>query len=884
MIKNKVWICLLALIFALGFTDVLFSESFTENFKTIQYKDTPATSASWGYSGSATLRIKQNGLVNVWTSDTSYEVQGGLALDTNYAYIAVDSGGVPRELIVFDISNPSSAIRIGSAIDYQPRGGILLKDTAVYVPQYINKIRVYDVTNKTSPAYLGTIPTYTASPWGTDFSETNFFAMGYGESRLYVYSLPVPVSATPLSTSPVIAITYPQYIKHGNNYVYSTLSGTFVVIDVSNPNSPSITSTTIFSGANFNRSIVQGNYVIVVCSVDNVLRCIDVTNPASPIQTGSLTVSGGGGSSIAKWGNYAFTAGSKTLLVDIADPTKPDTVCVLSVASSYIDVKNGYVMIASITSGPPRIYKIYFDTSCVLQSKSVITTSAPIAGATLTASDTIPTGTSVEYYMSADGGNNWEGPVTKGTRWSFYNAGTSLKWKAVLTTNDSAATPYVYGVTVQTTGDINAPVWTGDINLKTYLSVMDSGAYSATLTWNSVADSSVVVYHIQKKTGGSDWEQVDTTLALTYQFSGLSNTNTYRFRIKPVDISNNEGDWKECYDDTPPVWTPDYKIKESGFFVEDNKTKISVIVSWNTASDNTGDFIFYEVESKTGNAEWEKETFTSLNLYEKKDFDGNSANGFSVRARDVAGNFTNWSEITISRIASGEINEEGGRVALDDFDGNSANDAYVELPKNAVKKKVSFRIYRYPNDEYEFKMLDAETGKAIEPAVFNGPVTISVPYKKSVVLSQGWNEEELGIYYFDGIKWLAIGGVVDRTNTIVKARVFHFTVFRVSKARSANKGEFNVTVNPAVFTPNTDGINDSVRFDFVLGDDLLGKDGIITIYDAGGKVVKVIGTQQATSVVWDGSDGTGGLLESGLYLYVVSMSGKTQTGSVVIAR
>jgi len=54
-----------------------------------------------------------------------------------------------------------------------------------------------------------------------------------------------------------------------------------------------------------------------------------------------------------------------------------------------------------------------------------------ITKATLTATASIPSGTSATYYMSANGGSNWE-TVSSGVEKTFTYPGTEIKWKAVL--------------------------------------------------------------------------------------------------------------------------------------------------------------------------------------------------------------------------------------------------------------------------------------------------------------------------------------------------------------------------------------------------------------------------------------------------------------------
>jgi len=66
------------------------------------------------------------------------------------------------------------------------------------------------------------------------------------------------------------------------------------------------------------------------------------------------------------------------------------------------------------------------------QSIKVNSGGATRYSALLTATATIPSGASITYQMTANGGTNWEA-VTSGTSHTFTNTGTDLRWRATLT-------------------------------------------------------------------------------------------------------------------------------------------------------------------------------------------------------------------------------------------------------------------------------------------------------------------------------------------------------------------------------------------------------------------------------------------------------------------
>jgi gliding motility-associated-like protein/uncharacterized repeat protein (TIGR01451 family) len=74
-------------------------------------------------------------------------------------------------------------------------------------------------------------------------------------------------------------------------------------------------------------------------------------------------------------------------------------------------------------------------------------------------------------------------------------------------------------------------------------------------------------------------------------------------------------------------------------------------------------------------------------------------------------------------------------------------------------------------------------------------------------------------------------------------------------------------IRPNPFTPNDDGYNDYVEFNL---DELKKDGGIIIIFDIWGKRVRQI----ENSIVWDGKDDNGDVLQPGSYLYIVKSKGK----------
>ncbi len=91
---------------------------------------------------------------------------------------------------------------------------------------------------------------------------------------------------------------------------------------------------------------------------------------------------------------------------------------------------------------------------------------------------------------------------------------------------------------------------------------------------------------------------------------------------------------------------------------------------------------------------------------------------------------------------------------------------------------------------------------------------------------------------------------------------------------------------PNPFTPNNDGFNDYVQFEF---DNMGQTEGTIYIYDIHNHEVKQInvpaGANAKTAAQWHGTDNNGNPLPQGVYMYVIESGGEIVCeGTVVIAR
>ena len=94
------------------------------------------------------------------------------------------------------------------------------------------------------------------------------------------------------------------------------------------------------------------------------------------------------------------------------------------------------------------------------------------------------------------------------------------------------------------------------------------------------------------------------------------------------------------------------------------------------------------------------------------------------------------------------------------------------------------------------------------------------------------------------------------------------------------EGELIVRSNP--FTPNDDGINDMVSFNF----EKVGViDPLLKLFDVSGRMILTIKDRAGYEFIWDGKDRFGNPAQPGVYLYLLEDQNRMiANGYVVLAR
>jgi len=178
-----------------------------------------------------------------------------------------------------------------------------------------------------------------------------------------------------------------------------------------------------------------------------------------------------------------------------------------------------------------------------------------------------------------------------------------------------------------------------------------------------------------------------------------------------------------------------------------------------------------------------------------------------------------------------------------------------------------------------------------EDLVLSKPAQLKIQYEEAE-LGQDIDENKLVLYHQPGSNpavWTKIGGTVNTgDNTIiVSVNVLGtFALFEDLTGAAGVESISEISFTPRVFAPRGSGILPrETSINFVLGRDM---NISILIFNTSGRLVKRLldnhylnaGRQ---SIIWDGRDGDGRILPSGLYTVIVKSGGIAKMKTVAIS-
>jgi hypothetical protein len=128
----------------------------------------------------------------------------------------------------------------------------------------------------------------------------------------------------------------------------------------------------------------------------------------------------------------------------------------------------------------------------------------------------------------------------------------------------------------------------------------------------------------------------------------------------------------------------------------------------------------------------------------------------------------------------------------------------------------------------------------------------------------------LSAFWYNGTEWVRVASRVDMNTQSVVVATSRLGMFQVRQAVRLGDATL-VQVYPRIFTPNNDGHNDVVIFQFgdldVSNTELTGE-----IFDLNGNKIAALqrGPDPNSTLKWDGKDSGGSVVPGGIYVYQIS--------------
>ncbi len=235
----------------------------------------------------------------------------------------------------------------------------------------------------------------------------------------------------------------------------------------------------------------------------------------------------------------------------------------------------------------------------------------------------------------------------------------------------------------------------------------------------------------------------------------------------------------------------------------------------------------------------------------------------------------------------------GGRFSIDD--GNPADgETSVDIPSGLLPGDTTITIDELPTNS---PLVPPGLSQPITVYRFdsnpkiNGLMRVSLLYpdfefprgQDGLVDGTDIPETNLAVMWWDGFAWRKLGqglsslnslGLQSNTLTTNVGTLNYMAIVAAAGALSAQERR----PTEKIMTPNGDGVADVVNF--VFGDRT---DNVkVEIFDVTGHRVRTLMSQ--SSLQWDGRDESGGIVESGVYIYQYSIDGTRVSGLVAVAK
>ncbi|MCJ7645751.1 gliding motility-associated C-terminal domain-containing protein [bacterium] len=439
--------------------------------------------------------------------------------------------------------------------------------------------------------------------------------------------------------------------------------------------------------------------------------------------------------------------------------------------------------------------------------------------------------------------------------------------------------------------------------------VAKPGNRKVTLTWTPNSEEDMSRYWVFRSTTSGSYNYSVALATVThptakYVDTGLTNEVTYYYVLKAVDEDGYASepsyevsarpslrprepcgvkgtlvdggkhikiDWKAVTrneDGSPCTDLEEYRIYRStslaGFGVDPSTTVAKSILTWTETENIIGKTYYYKLRAVDSKGVESADSMIIMLVDGKLNV--------IVLSEDMQAKLLIPEELT--DILYKETN------SYDDDLNITVTKKVEEENKDKVISCYEYRALKgYGNDSLE----------EIESFSFNKPkASVSLSYEttgegfvKGTSVRASQAGRNLALFWFNGIEWVKLGARTDADEQVLTIKTKKLGMYKNKESFAATEFTLN-KVWPRIFTPNNDGLNDEVYFQY---DNPNEKGVVCRIFDVRGALVRQLDIGQTeTSFAWDGEDQKGKVVPSGVYIYQLEAEGKVINGTVILAK
>jgi len=454
-------------------------------------------------------------------------------VDGGYLFAAVHRSGV----VVFDVSDPTNIKYVTSLWDWDVDGGSLDLDPM--------------------PRHVWAIPSGSGTSWHVYLWDNNhgFVSLLFTEPDLIVQTGgydPAPNNGI------VNTMNGDLFIQ--DDIAYGTCGGVIIMINISDRANPVfISEYHPGSGGSFDRMFLLEDLIYYEHYYNpegSYFKIVNVSDPYSPTPVYSSGYLSHSMSSISVSNGFAYLGYSLEVDFDryagyfsvynVSDPSNANLIYTYASPFDYFLSSYWYGVYQIVAWGNygymfDREFFIIdislidqFESDATAQSKVIYSgVTKSIDRAYLSANSDLPLYTDVLYYLSADDGTHWE-YVGLDTWHSFFNIGSKLRWKAILSTSDPYVSPSVFSINITYRTILNPVNLTTPFNQSL---ILDRTPY---FEWSTITGAVSYILQIDNSSSFSSPTLLNFTSPNNYYtLTNELQDNNWYWRVGAID---NEGD------------------------------------------------------------------------------------------------------------------------------------------------------------------------------------------------------------------------------------------------------------------------------------------------------------------------------------------------------